>query len=113
MNPKKGIRKEACWTISNITAGTKEQIQLVMEASIKPLCDLLDAKDARIVSVALEGLENILRVGQEEAQAKGEPQSEYGQFIDVAGGLDKIEQLQSHQQIEIYEKAMKIISKYF
>lgn len=24
---KKSIKKEACWTISNITAGTKEQIQ--------------------------------------------------------------------------------------
>ena len=26
---KKSIKKEACWTISNITAGTKEQIQAV------------------------------------------------------------------------------------
>ena len=25
---KKSIKKEACWTISNITAGTKEQIQV-------------------------------------------------------------------------------------
>ena len=28
-SPKKGIRKEACWTISNITAGTREQIQVL------------------------------------------------------------------------------------
>jgi len=27
-NHKKSIKKEACWTISNITAGTKEQIQV-------------------------------------------------------------------------------------
>jgi hypothetical protein len=26
INPKKGIRKEACWTISNITAGNHEQV---------------------------------------------------------------------------------------
>ena len=26
-NAKKNIRKEACWTISNITAGTSEQVQ--------------------------------------------------------------------------------------
>lgn len=26
---KKSIKKEACWTISNITAGTKDQIQAV------------------------------------------------------------------------------------
>ncbi|XP_019093605.1 PREDICTED: importin subunit alpha-1-like [Camelina sativa] len=28
-NYKKSIKKETCWTISNITAGTKEQIQVV------------------------------------------------------------------------------------
>lgn len=31
---KKSIKKEACWTISNITAGTKEQIQAVMESGV-------------------------------------------------------------------------------
>ena len=37
-----GIRKEACWTISNITAGTKEQIQTVVDSAIiPPLIDLL------------------------------------------------------------------------
>ena len=29
-NHKKSIKKEACWTISNITAGNKEQIQVSM-----------------------------------------------------------------------------------
>ena len=28
-NHKKSIKKEACWTISNITAGNKEQIQVI------------------------------------------------------------------------------------
>jgi hypothetical protein len=31
-NHKKSIKKEACWTISNITAGNKEQIQVSMHA---------------------------------------------------------------------------------
>lgn len=39
------------------------------------------------------------------------PVSEYGQIVDSEGGLDKIEQLQNHQQNEIHEKAMKIIQK--
>jgi importin subunit alpha-1 len=35
-------RKEACWTISNITAGNKEQIQVVVENNIiPPLIQLL------------------------------------------------------------------------
>lgn len=29
-NHKKSIKKEACWTISNITAGNREQIQVVL-----------------------------------------------------------------------------------
>lgn len=41
-NHKKSIKKEACWTISNITAGTKEQIQAVFDANlIAPLVKLL------------------------------------------------------------------------
>jgi hypothetical protein len=28
-NHKKSIKKEACWTISNITAGNKDQIQVI------------------------------------------------------------------------------------
>lgn len=33
---KKSIKKEACWTISNITAGTKEQIQArLLTASLR------------------------------------------------------------------------------
>ncbi|PNX73541.1 importin subunit alpha-1-like protein [Trifolium pratense] len=31
-NHEKSIKKEACWTISNITAGTKEQIQMIEDS---------------------------------------------------------------------------------
>jgi len=114
-NAEFDIKKEAAWAISNATSGGSiEQIKYVVEQNcIPPLCDLLDAKDGRIVSVALEGLENILRVGQDEAQKQGRTNSDYGQMIDACGGLDKIESLQTHEQNEIYEKAMKIIEKYF
>merc|ERR1712190_711777 len=33
---KKSIRKEACWTISNVTAGTQDQIQEVVNAGLIP-----------------------------------------------------------------------------
>eukprot|EP00958_Prasinococcus_capsulatus_P002387 scaffold207_cov409-Prasinococcus_capsulatus_cf.AAC.92 len=63
-NAEFDIKKEAAWAISNATSGgTHDQIKyLVEQGCIKPLCDLLTTTDARIVSVALEGLENILRV---------------------------------------------------
>ena len=59
------IRKEAAWAISNATSGgTQDQIKFLVSAGcIKPLCDLLTCADVRIITVALEGLENILKVG--------------------------------------------------
>jgi len=35
---------------------------LVYVGCIKPLCDLLDVNEVKIIKVAMEGLENILKV---------------------------------------------------
>jgi len=37
----------------------------------------------------------------------------YAQMIDEAEGLEKIENLQSHDNNEIYEKAVKILEAYW
>ena len=57
------IKKEAAWAISNATSGGRhEQINTLVQAgAIKPLCDLLTCSDPRIITVALEGIENILK----------------------------------------------------
>lgn len=107
------IKKEAAWAISNATSGgSADQIRyLVSQGCIKPLCDLLTASDARVITVALEGLENILKVGEQDARNTG--RNQFADFIEEAQGLDKIEQLQVHQNIDIYEKAVKILETYF
>lgn len=87
---------------------------LVSQGCIKPLCDLLTCQDARIVTVALEGLENILKVGEADKElGGGSTQNSYAQNVDEAEGLDKIEQLQNHSKDEIHEKAVKILETYF
>jgi len=87
---------------------------LVDQGCIKPLCDLLVCPDPRIVTVCLEGLENILKVGEAEKNlgATGGVNL-YAQMIDEAEGLEKIENLQSHDNTEIYEKAVKILETYW
>lgn len=69
------IQKEAAWAISNATSGgTPEQILfIVTQGALKPLCTILDAHDARIITVALEGLENILRAGNALSSQTGMP----------------------------------------
>lgn len=63
------IRKEAAWAITNATSGgAPEQIRyIVVEGCIPPLCNLLTVMDPKIIQVALSGLENILRVGEQDA----------------------------------------------
>ena len=77
------------------------------------MCDLLACADARIVTVALEGLENILKVGACDMQEGAAAVNMYAQFVDEAEGLEKIEALQHHSNNDIYEKAVKIMEAYF
>ena len=41
------------------------------QGCIPPLCDLLTVMDSKIVQVALTGLENILRLGEQDAKMNG------------------------------------------
>ena len=61
------IKKEAVWAVSNSTAGAStEQFEVLVEKGImKALCSVLTMKDPRILAVALEGIENVLKAGKE------------------------------------------------
>ena len=107
------VKKEAAWAISNATTGgTKEQIDYLIECnSISPLVKLLDSSDVRIIKVILEGLENILEIG--ERSKSEDSKNPYVSVIENSGGLEKIENLQQHSNDEIYEQAIKILEVFF
>lgn len=64
--------------------------------------------------MCLEGLENILKVGEADREmGMNNGINLYAQMIDECDGLDKIEQLQSHDNHEIYEKVVKILERYW
>lgn len=110
------IKKEAAWAISNTTSGgAHDQIKyLVSQGCIKPLCDLLTCPDPRIITVCLEGLENILKVGEAEKDLGNTGGLNlYAQYIDEAEGLEKIESLQMHDNSDIYEKAVRLLETYW
>jgi len=106
-------RREAAWAITNATSGgTKEQIHyLVSQGCIPPLCDLLTVMDPKVVLVALSGLENILKSAP--SPSESHQPNPYADLIEECYGLDKIEFLQSHENLEIYKKAFKLVEMYF
>lgn len=101
-------QKEAAWAISNLTiSGKKEQVQYVVQQGvIGPFCSLLNVKDTQVVQVVLDGLNNILKMAGDESEI-------ICQAIEECGGLDKIEQLQNHENGDIYKLAYEIIDHYF
>lgn len=109
------IKKEAAWAISNATSGGNDQQirYLVSQACIAPMCDLFSSADAKIIMVALEGIENILRVGKKDQMANGADVNAYATYVEECGGLDRLEELQNHLNSEIYQKALEILRQYF
>ena len=105
-------KMEAAWAISNATSGgTREQIMsLVEQGCIKPLCDLLYSHDIRIIEVVLDALENMLKAGKD---STSNGNNAVACLIEEAGGLDKIDGLQQHEDSDISKKSFEMIEKYF
>merc|ERR1719454_645262 len=101
-------RKEAAWTISNLTvSGSREQVMTVVQQNVLPgFCKLLGEQDTQILQVVLDGISNILR------QA-GEFQDQITAVIEECGGLDYIELAQNHENEDIYKLAYDIVDTYF
>ncbi|VVB07022.1 unnamed protein product [Arabis nemorensis] len=106
------VKKEAAVGISNVTArGTEEQIRfMVSQGCIEPVCNLLTCPEPSIITVCLEALEKILIVGEAE---KNLGDILYASImIDDAKVLEKIEQLQNHDNNDIHQKVVKIIETF-
>ncbi|KAK4299149.1 hypothetical protein Pmani_028554 [Petrolisthes manimaculis] len=101
-------QKEAAWAISNLTiSGSKQQVAyLVSKGVIYPFCNLLTCKDTQVIQVVLDGISNILSRAGEDVEV-------VANMIEECGGLDKIEFLQNHENVEIYKLAYSIIERYF
>eukprot|EP00595_Chromulina_sp_UTEXLB2642_P000224 CAMPEP_0196761652 /NCGR_PEP_ID=MMETSP1095-20130614/962_1 /TAXON_ID=96789 ORGANISM="Chromulina nebulosa, Strain UTEXLB2642" /NCGR_SAMPLE_ID=MMETSP1095 /ASSEMBLY_ACC=CAM_ASM_000446 /LENGTH=535 /DNA_ID=CAMNT_0042111497 /DNA_START=62 /DNA_END=1669 /DNA_ORIENTATION=- len=106
------IQKEAAWAISNATSGgsSKQIIYIASLGAIPPLAALINTPDNRVITVALEGLENFLKAAQTEGPVI------FQQIVDVfheCGAVNSIEELQNHENKNIYERAVKILETYF
>lgn len=105
------IKKEVCWALSNATSGgSLAQIDYLVEFDvIRPLLDMLVVNDVKIVTVALEGIENILRAGAR-ADLTDNP---YATIVEECGGVLRLEAMFQHHNHEIYRKSSDMLALYF
>lgn len=102
------VRKEAIWVVSNIaTGGTDKQVMSVVEVgAIDAVCSVLAVNDTKMLLVALDAVDSILKLGTK-------LNKDYISFVDECDGLAMIETLQEHESDEVYQKAIQIIETYF
>lgn len=108
------VRKESTWAITNLTfQGTVEQIHaVVMAGCLEPLLEQLSVSDPKIITVALEALQNIIRAGDNVAELHKCPNMYKVRLIEL-GAATKIEQLQHHEADEVYRKSLNILEEFF
>ncbi|KYQ49375.1 Importin subunit alpha-1 [Trachymyrmex zeteki] len=100
----------ATWTvIALITGGTIQHlIQLVQAGVLQAFYNLLESKDYLNIINGLIGMAEILGVAEKIGQAE-----KLAIMIQKFGGLDKIQDLQYHQNERVYEESLAIINAYF
>jgi len=103
-------QKEACWAITNFTSGatTEQLIYLANNKAIEGLCGMLKAAEAKILQVCLDGLKNMLTIAMKLNNLEW-----MACAIEQCGGLDAIEDLQQHDNEEVYSMAQGLIDCFF
>ncbi|XP_054718569.1 importin subunit alpha-1-like [Uloborus diversus] len=103
-------QKEAVWAVTNFTSGgsLEQVIYLVKAGVLTPLCNILTVKDPKVLTVALDAITNVLN-----AASKVDATENVCCYIEECGGLDKIEMLQHHENVDVYKAAFGIIDNFF
>lgn len=112
-------------------------MKLIDEGVIPPLCNILSCKDPQVIQVVLDGLNNMLKVAGPRVEEVANSIEECGGMWPCSviynysfstghisfyfnafillyfPGVDKIEHLQNHENVDIYKLAYEIIEQYF
>jgi importin subunit alpha-6/7 len=93
------VRKEAVWAISNATSGgSPDQIDfLVRCGAVAALAEMLRAameRDSRILVVAMEGVENILKAGEAKYGPSENPFIGFCEEADIPGVLELLQDVE-------------------
>lgn len=109
------IRKEAIWVLIKMVEGEDEGkssliVPLVELHGLSPLAQCLEktaSGDLDLIIDALKAIDTILAFGQANTELG------YGYILQEYGGVSHLENLQNHQNEEIYQLCVKILQTYF
>mmetsp|Transcript_6234 Transcript_6234/g.18805 ORF Transcript_6234/g.18805 Transcript_6234/m.18805 type:complete len:1604 (+) Transcript_6234:403-5214(+) len=117
-------REDATWVLFNVTANQDEaQIDyLSREGCVRALCSLLGCTKeldvnwkgcSTIAEVALRGLRNVLAVGRKSARREGKRLNVYAAVVVNSFGVERIEALTHHRNVDIRAKARALLMSFF
>ena len=104
------LKKEIAWIFANISSCCSEQQLKSVDPKIliAALCANLKIKEAKLVALSLLGIKRILDLFNDENN-----ENRVADYLEEIGGVETIEDLQSHQKYEVYQTACDIITQYF
>ncbi|GAU11450.1 hypothetical protein TSUD_344410 [Trifolium subterraneum] len=117
------VLTDACWALSYLSDGANDKIQGVIDAGVcSRLVELLLHPSPSVLIPALRTVGNIVTGDDMQTQFDIKKEAAWAISNATSGGsheqlkylgLEKIENLQSHDNTEIYEKAVKILETYW
>jgi hypothetical protein len=119
MNYDVEVKKEAAWAICNaVAASTPEQVAALVQANaIEALCGLMKMHSTShqvtgdILLILMQGLNFFLKCGQQHFCEGGV--NPFVVIVEESGGLKVLEDLQSHPNPSVYQKALGLLENYF
>jgi len=103
-------QKEATWALCNLASGGSPQQlgHMINSGALPPLTLMLGSSDQEMIIVILDAFKNILK--SEENLGRLLQMVEY---LESIGFVNKVEELQSHENQQVYETAVSIIDTYW
>ena len=85
---------------------------MVEHNALPALNAVLTQSDKKILTVTLEGIENFLKNGKTHfLDELGE--NKFAIMLEICGGVDRIERLQTHKNHEVNERSLRILETYY
>uniref|UniRef100_A0A672FAK0 Importin subunit alpha n=1 Tax=Salarias fasciatus TaxID=181472 RepID=A0A672FAK0_SALFA len=99
-------QREAVWAVMNITIGgtVDQMIFLVRTGALEAIVHLLQVRDAKVVMVILDTINNLA------AEKSGETEG-LCRLIEELGGFAHIEMLQNHENVSVCKAASHLLDK--